>query len=1648
MSHPSLPQANASQASDAAAAAAAATARGRSLSETARPSTARPSALGIAIGGTGPSGLSAMPVSSASSIGAGTAAAGPSPFAPAPYHPGARLAAMAAVPGSATSAAIAAAAAATTATTTTPAQAIPSPPLSSSPYAAAARAYAPSPSSSYGAASGPWMIPQGSAAYADIAPLPGIPVSHSPSRAFGPRSLYPSTSASSAGSSPYTAFPIHLASYQPGPVTGAGSGSGLPTGPAPGSSGSSAAPLSSSSVLSPYAPGAGIPSSGGQASPFSRLPPTTPANSAPGTFTSGFSAPFIQAPEAAPGGGGGGGGGGSGPTSGLPGPSSAAAPPGIQPAMPAAVAPTVPEAAVATLAMDADPAAPALPASSSTSTSGASTGGSSDVSSATRPLVYNVPTREQAEAASLAQSLLDQDSRAAADAESAAESAAAGSTPASGTPATMASDDHRPHAHPSMELSSPPSVSLSQPSLSFTQAMHGRLQIGRYILGETLGVGSFAKVKVATHVPTGVRVGIKILNRRRLTQDDLASKLRREIGALRRLRHPHIIRLYEVIYTATEIYMVMEYVSGGELFDFIVKNGKLSEDDARKRFQQIISAVDYCHRHRVAHRDLKPENVLLDSEGNVKIADFGLSNVLQDGEFLRTSCGSPNYAAPEVISGSLYAGTEVDVWSCGVILFALLCGALPFDDHYIPALFRKIKHGRFVIPDHVSAGARALLQRMLCVNPTERATISDVQADPWFQVGLAAYLRPRGAAGARPVTGDVPGTVQPAVSAVASVASSVAVAALRTDSFAERVSAGSDASVPGSPTHSTGAGSSSSHPAVPIQQSALSSALAGQVDVAPEGSAPAGSPPAGALPEALVIPSPSLAASVVSSPLAASATGAPLGGSPSSPAAGFGTSVPIFAPVTVSEVSAGSFAPAVPFGALSASLPVYSLPVAGPGSGIPPPTHHGGPGFTTTTGFAIPLASSVAAAPVTGTGTGAVPSSVSSSSTEQSSLSLRTSVPSTLSFNLHLPSSSGAGLASDGGAAQAAPTSEAADMSTGQVAPLPVSVDPSAALAGAAVEAEEEEVPFSDRRVLDRLSETFKVDLAAVRKYLEADTPSGHDLRVAYNLLADQLPHSAVSYSPVYSAHSQGSFESGPSTGAAPSRSTSITSADSVTARSPVAAGSAALVDSAITNAQPRPPVSSPSSVSSAGPSPRAGSDPSAAVAAATPAAVAAAAASAPATAVPHVSGVSHSTRQAAALTEGASAAASGSSLPVVSPAVSRAGSGTLPSGRPSRQYIDTASSAGTSAVPSRQASPVSAAAPVVSPRLASSVGSVVTTSAGGTTATTTAASTPKSATSAAAAAAMASDARLSRPPLPQASAAPAGGTGAPPRARPNNSRRRSRWHLGIRSRASPLDIMREVFGALHSLSLLSASRSAGPSSPVDAASGGDPPAGGPGSPGGVSSPKVEGLEWALVTPTNPFTIHVRALAPVVSDAPESPATNHMDMDHHLLPGGDSLSAETTPPCSSSSSSSALVSYASVGAAAAEDSAPAGGAAEPESGPSPGGRPRPAPLAVDSALPRPTPRPSDGGVAPSPRRHVTIRLQLYRVDDPPSSSVLGASTSNPGAGPGSSASGLTSARNNYLLDFTHIPSEPEAGLCVFDFFWLCGRLITQLAMSG
>ncbi|KAF4550516.1 Sucrose non-fermenting protein kinase-like protein [Elsinoe fawcettii] len=316
-------------------------------------------------------------------------------------------------------------------------------------------------------------------------------------------------------------------------------------------------------------------------------------------------------------------------------------------------------------------------------------------------------------------------------------------------PRRSSKDDRRedmpPPSAPASRQHRPPRSTASSTGTSRSgksSAVGARDQrLNQYIVHRTLGEGSFGKVKLATHKMTNQKVALKVITRSKMLTRDMAGRIEREIQYLQLLRHPHIIKLYTVVTTPKEIVMVLEY-AGGELFDYIVQHGRLPEDRARKFFQQILCAVEYCHRHKIVHRDLKPENLLLDDQQNVKIADFGLSNIMTDGNFLKTSCGSPNYAAPEVISGKLYAGPEVDVWSCGVILYVLLTGRLPFDDEYIPALFKKIQQGTYNAPTYISKEAARLIKRMLQVNPVLRITVQEIRQDPWFTKDLPDYLKP------------------------------------------------------------------------------------------------------------------------------------------------------------------------------------------------------------------------------------------------------------------------------------------------------------------------------------------------------------------------------------------------------------------------------------------------------------------------------------------------------------------------------------------------------------------------------------------------------------------------------------------------------------------------------------------------------------------------------------------------------------------------------------------------------------------------------------------------------------------------------------------------------------------------------------------
>ncbi|XP_027904194.1 CBL-interacting serine/threonine-protein kinase 9-like isoform X1 [Vigna unguiculata] len=272
--------------------------------------------------------------------------------------------------------------------------------------------------------------------------------------------------------------------------------------------------------------------------------------------------------------------------------------------------------------------------------------------------------------------------------------------------------------------------------MSVKVAKGGGVVVGKYELGKTIGEGSFAKVKFARHVNNGNKVAIKILDRKHVLRHNMMEQLQREISSMRLINHPNVTKIFEVMASKTKIYIVLELVDGGELFDKIAAKGKLEEDEARNYFQQLINAVDYCHSRGVYHRDLKPENLLLDSNSVLKVSDFGLSTYTQkEDELLRTACGTPNYVAPEVIHNKGYVGSTSDMWSCGVILFVLMAGFMPFDAPTPMALFKKIVKAEFSCPSWFPPQAKTLLKRILDPNPQTRIKIPELLKDEWFKKG-------------------------------------------------------------------------------------------------------------------------------------------------------------------------------------------------------------------------------------------------------------------------------------------------------------------------------------------------------------------------------------------------------------------------------------------------------------------------------------------------------------------------------------------------------------------------------------------------------------------------------------------------------------------------------------------------------------------------------------------------------------------------------------------------------------------------------------------------------------------------------------------------------------------------------------------------
>uniref|UniRef100_A0A182QAS4 non-specific serine/threonine protein kinase n=1 Tax=Anopheles farauti TaxID=69004 RepID=A0A182QAS4_9DIPT len=261
------------------------------------------------------------------------------------------------------------------------------------------------------------------------------------------------------------------------------------------------------------------------------------------------------------------------------------------------------------------------------------------------------------------------------------------------------------------------------------------IRVGFYEIEKTIGKGNFAVVKLARHRITKNEVAIKIIDKSQLDPGNL-QKVYREVEIMKRLDHPHVIKLYQVMETQSMIYIVSEYASQGEIFDYIAKYGRLNERAARNKFWQILSAVEYCHNKGIVHRDLKAENLLLDSKMDIKIADFGFSNFYKKGELLATWCGSPPYAAPEVFEGKRYTGPEIDIWSLGVVLYVLVCGALPFDGSTLQSLRDRVLSGRFRIPFFMSSDCESLIRKMLVLDPSRRFSIDQIKRHRWMMVEI------------------------------------------------------------------------------------------------------------------------------------------------------------------------------------------------------------------------------------------------------------------------------------------------------------------------------------------------------------------------------------------------------------------------------------------------------------------------------------------------------------------------------------------------------------------------------------------------------------------------------------------------------------------------------------------------------------------------------------------------------------------------------------------------------------------------------------------------------------------------------------------------------------------------------------------------
>lgn len=262
-----------------------------------------------------------------------------------------------------------------------------------------------------------------------------------------------------------------------------------------------------------------------------------------------------------------------------------------------------------------------------------------------------------------------------------------------------------------------------------------------YQIEKTIGQGTFGKVKLALHTPTNEYVAIKILEKSKIQDNDEIFFLEKEINCLKALSHPNIIQIYEIIENTNNFYIVMEYASGGDLFNHIVQNQRLSEQEASYFYTQIIYGIEEIHKHKICHRDIKPENILLTPNKILKIIDFGLS--CEYDTFLETPCGSPYYASPEMIRGVKYNGLSIDIWSSGIILYAMVCGYLPFDDNNHEKLFEKILQCNVEFPNEtdvtISPECKDLIKKILTPISKQRISLEEIKLHPFLSSGIEQY---------------------------------------------------------------------------------------------------------------------------------------------------------------------------------------------------------------------------------------------------------------------------------------------------------------------------------------------------------------------------------------------------------------------------------------------------------------------------------------------------------------------------------------------------------------------------------------------------------------------------------------------------------------------------------------------------------------------------------------------------------------------------------------------------------------------------------------------------------------------------------------------------------------------------------------------